>query len=57
MVSNNVGTVIISVPHMFKKLEERSDMLSRDMEDIKAPSRNSRGENYNSSEEKYIGWD
>ena len=33
-VDKDIKTIIITVLHIFKKLEERLTMLSRDMEDI-----------------------
>lgn len=43
---------------MFKKLEERMKILSRDIEDIlKGLILTFRDEKYNIGYEKYIGWD
>lgn len=57
LVSINTKIVIIITFHMFKKLEESISILSRDMEDKKVLSRNTRDKNYSSSKEKYTRWD
>ena len=50
MNSKDFKTVILTVFHMFKKLQNRLKMLSRDIED---PNQISRDKNYNNCVEKY----
>lgn len=56
MVDRDIKTILITVFHMFKKLEERLKMISRDMEDIlKDLNLTSRDEKYSIWYEKYNG--
>lgn len=45
LVDKDIKTIILTVSHMFRKLEERMDMLSRHVGDINKSKLDSRKEN------------
>lgn len=53
MNNKDFKTVILTIVRMFKKLQNRLKMLSRDIED---PNQISRDKNYNNCVEKYTRW-
>lgn len=55
-VGNNIKTVIINVFHVFENLEERLNILNKDMEDKKFQTEILEAKPAISSEEKHTGW-